>query len=190
MFMKYSLHKEKENQLLAFARQYWVPCMSWATEQRLVQHLMTWKPHYVFEIWSAIGYSTSRIADTIQSRGGYIHSCEISHPSYSLGTHYLSSQNITNATIYHCNILHIPLQAICTHTIDMVFIDWAKQEYANYIESIVPYCSPWAHIVCDDVLMYKDKVEDLYITLDRLELTYTCIPMETNDGILHIQLSP
>jgi predicted O-methyltransferase YrrM len=187
--MKHYLQKENENQLLAFARQYWVPCMSWATEQRLVQHLMTWKPQYVCEIWSAIWYSTSRIATTIHTRWWYMYSFEISHPSYTLATHYLYKQHIYNATIYHCNILDTPVHKLCSHKIDLLFIDGAKQEYARYVELLLPFCAPWAHIICDDVLMYKEKVKDLYNLLDRLQLTYTYIPMEENDGILHMQLS-
>ena len=176
------------DQLLTFAKKHWVPCMSSATEQRLSQYLMTWKPKNICEIWSAIGYSTFRFATLCAAWWWRVTSFEISHPSYMLAIYSLRQTHTTNACIYHADILDIDLESICTTPFDFIFIDGAKAEYAAYIEQLLPFCASWCTLICDDVLMYKEKVAPVYILLEKYWYTYDIIKLDTDDGILQIKL--
>lgn len=172
------------NQLLTFAKTHWVPCMSWATERRLLQYLMTYKPIHILEIGSAIGYSTSFFAHHIATRWWCITSFEISHPSYMLAIYSLWRMKAYNARIYHANILAAPLDKIVGEKVDFVFVDGAKSEYAAYIERILPFCVSGCTFICDDILMYKEKVADVYLLLEKYGFSHEIIPLDVDDGIL------
>ena len=172
------------NQLLTFAKKHWVPCMSSGTEERLLQYLMTYKPKSVLEVGSAIGYCTSFFAYHSNTWWWRVTSFEISHPSYMLAIHTLHMIHAYNARIYHANILHIPLEKIVNEKYDFVFIDGAKSEYVAYIERILPFCKPWCTFICDDMLMYKDKVALVYPLLEKYWYTYKTIKLDADDGIV------
>ena len=182
--IKEDIHTIVWNQLLTFAKTHWVPCMSWGTERRLLQYLMTYKPTNIIEIGSAIWYSTSFFSQHIATRWWRITSFEISHPSYMLAIYSLWRLQAYNARIYHANILTTPLDKIAWEVFDFVFVDGAKSEYAAYIERILPFCSPGCIFVCDDMLMYKEKVSSVYPLLEKYWYSYEIIPLDIDDGVL------
>jgi len=178
-----SLEKIK-NTLRVFAQQHHVPCISSATEAYLLQHLMKYKPKNCLEIWSAIWYSTHIIGNTIKSWWWRLVSFEISHPSYMMAIYHFHQAHNFNTRLYHLNILDIDLGKLITpETIDFVFIDGAKQEYADYLEKVLPYCAPHATLICDDVIKFHDKVKPLYEIIKKNHLTYRIIQLEEDDGI-------
>ena len=112
-----------KKQLSTLAIKHQVPCISSATEEYLLQHLMKNKPNYILEIGSAIGYSTGCIANTIRPRNGHITSFEISQPSYMTALFHLRQTSLTNQTIYHIDFLQAPLDKLLVHPLDFIFID-------------------------------------------------------------------
>ena len=53
----------------------------------------------------------------------------------------IRNNHLTNISLYHQDILKTPLHTLCEkNSVDMVFIDGAKQDYGKYVEYILPYC--------------------------------------------------
>ena len=181
-------YEKIKNTLRVFAQQYNVPCISSATEHYLIQYLMKYKPLHCLEIGSAIGYSTFVIASYLQKRNGSLTSFEISHPSYMMACHQLFKWEIFNTKLYHSNFLQTPLEKLIKKTsLDFVFIDGAKREYAPYLKKILPYCKPHATIICDDVIKFHQKIHPIYDILQKHNLTHQIIQLEEDDGILEIK---
>lgn len=100
----------------------------------------------------------------------------------------LGKAHIYNARIYHSNVLRVSLARVSSRLFDMIFIDGAKQEYGAYLRHVLPHCAPGAHIVCDDIGMYADKVQDLYAVIAEHHLSYEIVPVEAGDQLLVITL--
>lgn len=181
-----SLEKIK-NTLRVFAQQHNVPCISSATEEYLLQYLMKYKPKKCLEIWSAIGYSTHLIAHTINTWWWKLISFEISHPSYMMACYKIYQAKLFNTILYHVNFLHTPLDALIEKSsLDFVFIDGTKQEYAWYLEKILPYCKQNTLIICDDIIKFHEKVAPIYQIIQKHNLIHQTIQLENDDGILEI----
>ena len=93
---------------------------------------------------------------------------------------------IYNTTIYHTDFLNLPIDRLITQQLDMVFIDAMKAHYHLFLERILPYCKPWATIICDDVIAFADKVNPLFVTINEHSLAYKQIKLDDGDGLLVI----
>ncbi len=102
---------------------------------------------------------------------------------------------INNVTLYYADFLEVPIERLLTYKdwapnkLDFVFVDGAKAHYHLYLEKILPYCSPHATIVCDDVIAFTQKVDALYQRLDKHNITYSHIPAEQGDWLLLVTLN-
>ncbi|USN55683.1 MAG: hypothetical protein H6765_03705 [Candidatus Peribacteria bacterium] len=63
-----------------------------------------------------------------------------------------------------------------------------KSQYHQYLSSLLPYCSPQATIVCDDVISYAEKAQPLTSFLQQQHISYDIIPLADADGVLLIDL--
>ena len=115
-------------------------------------------------------------------------SFEISHPSYMTALWFQYQARAYNMCIYHGDFLSSPLVDLITHPLEFVFIDGAKAHYHLFLEKILPFCAPGAHLICDDVGAFADKVHPLYSVLDKRAISYTQHDTEPGDSILHICL--
>ncbi len=64
-----------------------------------------------------------------------------------------------------------------------------KKEYLQYLLLILPKMTKDAMIVIDDVVKFRDKMEDLYDFLDRNHIEYKICSTDPDDGIMIINAS-
>ena len=69
---------------------------------------------------------------------------------------------------------------------DFIYIDAMKKEYLAYLLLILPKMTTDAMIVIDDVVKFRDKMEDLYDFLDRNHIEYNICSTDPDDGIMII----
>ena len=71
----------------------------------------------------------------------------------------------------------------------MAFIDGRKSETLLYLKILAPYLQKTTHIIIDDVIKFKSKMEDCYNFLDKHNINYTVKQLDEDDGILIIPQS-
>jgi predicted O-methyltransferase YrrM len=59
-----------------------------------------------------------------------------------------------------------------------------KKEYLKYLLLLLPKMTPDALIVIDDVVKFRDKMEDLYDFLDTKNITYILEKTDSDDSIM------
>ena len=59
-----------------------------------------------------------------------------------------------------------------------------KSQYAEYIHTIRPFCSSGATIVADDVRVYENKMDALWIYLKDHHISYNIVDLSDGDGVL------
>lgn len=177
----------KLSQLRAFASQENIPIISQNTEFFLKKYITTHNIQHIIEIWTAIGYSTSILIESIEHHWSIL-SWEISYPHY-----YQAIQNTRNYSwvkIMLWNFCHYPLERyIQSWYYDMVFIDGRKSETLEYLKILSPYLQTTTHIIIDDVIKFKSKMIDFYNFLDMNDIFYTIEHLDEDDGILIIPQS-
>lgn len=161
-----------------------IPCISPETEAVLGNFLRTHRPRVCIEIWSAVWYSTLFIAETIKARWGYICGFERTYEAYLEALHHLRDFDITNAVLYPFDFKQTPIDSLIPYTFDFVFIDGQKTQYADYVQKIEGMLSPKAVVICDDVLMYKEKLSLLYWYFEKKQINYQIVDTEPGDGVL------
>jgi predicted O-methyltransferase YrrM len=72
---------------------------------------------------------------------------------------------------------------------DFIYIDAMKKEYLQYLLLALPKMTPDAMIVIDDVVKFRDKMEDFYEFLDNNSIVYQISLTDTDDGIMIINAS-
>ena len=175
---------DKES-LRIFCKKYDIPLISRETENFLIQQIHLYRPSSIVEIGSAIGYSTTIIANTVSSytKYGRIDSWEISYPHYWQAL--LTIRKYTsNTTIYLGNVCHITREKYTTQQYDMVFIDGRKSETLLYLKKLRHNIHENTLIIVDDVIKFKNKMTDRYEFLDKYNIEYNIHQLENDDGII------
>ncbi len=163
-----------------------IPIISIETEHFLVNHLNKYKPKICFEIGSAVWYSSIVIANTIKKWWWFLYSFEISYASYLEGIQNIWKQAWKNLIVYPFDVLKIDLKKLIPNTVDFVFVDWQKSQYANYLINIDDILSPKNTLIFDDVVKFKFKMSRLYWYLQKKQIIYKEIEMEKWDWIILI----
>lgn len=164
-----------------------IPTISENTESFIHKTLEKEKSTNCVEIWSAIGYSIVSTARTIQKRWGKITWFEISFPSYKEAINNIYNFEIYNAKLYNIDFLKIPLNKIFNERVDFLFVDWRKKDYLKYLLKIYPFLAKWANIIFDDVIMFQNKMQDLYDFLKKHNINYQIQKTEFKDGLLYLK---
>lgn len=76
------------------------------------------------------------------------------------------------------------IPSLAENYFDCVYIDAMKKEYLQYLLLLLPKMTPDALIVIDDVVKFRDKMEDLYNFLDRNHIEYNICSTDPDDGIM------
>ncbi len=180
------VYKERREDCL----QHNIPIISKDTEKFLKDYLQKHKPKSIIEIGSAVWYSTSVLWKELISydRQGELISREISYPHYRQALQH--TQQYKNTTIllgnfckYNCDMF------LKKSYYDMVFIDGRKSETLQYLTILAKYIHEYTHIIIDDVIKFKSKMQDFYDFLDKNNISYYIEQLDEDDGILIIPQS-
>lgn len=163
-----------------------IPIISEATEIFLEKLLTKYQPKNCIEIWSAVGYSTTFIANIIKKRNGTLHSFEISYPCYLEAIHHCNTKNIDNIKIYPFDFLHKKVNNLLPDSSDFVFIDAQKNQYGNFMMKIHEFYWTSPCILLDDVIKYHTKLSSLYEYLSKKQINYEILQLDPDDGVMLI----
>ncbi len=169
------------------ANKHNIPIISEHTESFLKDYIITTQPQSIIEIWSAIGFSTTLLGESMHTYNPYweIVSWEISYPHYWQSL--LNTSAYKNIRVLLWNFCLYPLENILKKVgYDMIFIDWRKSETLFYLQKLLPYIHNNTHIIIDDVIKFKSKMQDCYDFLDNNNIPYTLHQLDSDDGILVI----
>ena len=166
-----------------------IPIISIETEFFLWNLLEQHKPKICMEIGGAVGYSSIFIANKIKERWGTLYSFEISYSAYMESIQNIWKYELKNLVVYPFDFLKIDIKKLIPNTLDFVFVDWQKSQYANYLMNIFNILSTKSILVCDDVIKYKHKMSWLYEYLEKKQIIYKEIKMEEWDGVILIENS-
>jgi predicted O-methyltransferase YrrM len=171
-----------------------IPIISQETEDFLWNLLEQHKPKFCLEIGSAVWYSSIFIANKIRKWWWFLYSFEISYSSYLEGIQNIWKYELKNLIVYPFDFLKIDVKKLIPNTLDFVFVDWQKSQYANYLMNICDnnrynwiILSHKNILVFDDVIKFKSKIESLYWYLQKKQIIYKELEMEKGDGIILIE---
>lgn len=110
------------------------------------------KSKKVLEIGSAIGYSSSYIADNLSNRNGELVTIEIDEKRYNIAKEILNSK-FSNVLIYNMDALNYLDEAIEKNLkFDFIFIDAQKGKYNEFLEKSVKILDENGIIFIDNIL--------------------------------------
>ena len=163
-----------------------VPIISQETQDYLEWILCKHKPKICLEIWSAVAYSTIVIANIIKEWGGIVYSSEISYTAYTAWINNIKQSWLTNIVLYPFDVNKVDLRKLVPKEIDFAFIDWQKNQYADYLMKIQNILANNGVVVLDDVIKYRSKLSLLYWYLQKKQINYKLIKTEPGDGVIAI----
>lgn len=167
-----------------------IPIVTDSTKNFLKDLIQKHKPKNCIEIWTAVGYSSLYIHNLIQKRNGNLKTFEISFPSYQEALENFQKFQAYNIQSYNYNFNKIPIKRLINHKIDFVFIDARKSDYLRYLRKLYPYLSSNGHIIFDDVIKFRHKMEWLYRFIEKNQLEYQIHQIDKDDGILYLPINP
>ncbi len=165
-----------------------VPIIKPNIEKSILEYINTYNPRVVVEIGTAVWYSTLVIAKAIESTGWIIITFEVSYPSYMEAlSNFRKYNQIHNITAYNIDPLTINLHNLFANKkIDFLFIDAIKRDYLKFYEKFLPFLSNNAIVIFDNIFKFKDKLDSLYIYLEKNQINYQLFPID-GDGIMVIK---
>ena len=180
-------HQDNEDLWLAKLRKIYadrnIPIMTLQTWFYLKQLLDKYQPYSSLEIGTAVWFGTMLIACQVHKWWGQIVSFEISYPSYHQALQYMSQWWVTNTSLYHLDFLKVDLSLYLTHPLDFVWIDGQKSQYPSYIIKVLPYLSPGAICVLDDVVQYPQTQDRIRQIADQHGYYYHIVSLSDGDGL-------
>ena len=140
-----------------------IPIILKETESVLSMILDLYHPHKIFEIGTAIGYSTAFFA----------YSCpdaEVVSVEKDENTYRAAQMNIKNAGVEDRVRLYLgdgqeiaeQLKDEGEHDYDLVFIDAAKSHYRRFLDSVLDMLSDDALIISDNILQHGYTASDKF----------------------------
>ena len=161
-----------------------VPIIKPEVEQILINKLKQTKPTNVVEIWTAIGYSSLIIANTISDWNWNLTTFEVSYPSYMEAIHNFKTFKQYNITAYNLDPLLIDTKKIFTKKIDFLFIDAVMKLYLDFYLKFEDLLENGCMVLLDNVVKFKSKTQPLYEFIEKNQIDYQLFDIPPNDGLM------
>lgn len=141
------------------------------------------QPLRILEVGTANWFSSINFWIEAEKYGGMIDTIEFSERSFGMAQENIDHVWLSGVIYQHLwNALDILPQLDWVY--DFVFIDWMKRRTKDFFELSYPLLrSGWVMII-DDVILFRNKMEDLYDLLDKKNIIYNVIPVDVNDGVI------
>lgn len=108
------------------------------------------RPKYVLEIGTFTGYSAICLAAGLQQEGK-LHTIDINEELENLARKYWEKANVSDKIVYHIGDARDIIPTIDL-TLDLVFIDADKINYATYYDLVIDKVRKGGFIIADNVL--------------------------------------
>jgi len=161
-----------------------VPIIKPEVEQILKKKLVEEQATNVVEIWTAIGYSSLVIAQTIQDWNWNLTTFEVSYPSYMEAIQNFYNFKQYNITAYNIDPLLIDLKKIFTKKIDFLFIDAVMKLYLDFYLKFEDLLENNCVVLLDNVVKFKSKSKSLYEFIEKNQINYELFDIPPNDGLM------
>jgi len=128
-----------------------IPVVTPAVGNFLQLLVETSQARLILEIGTAIGYSTIYLARGAKKTGGKVHTIDMNKGRLARAVDYLQRAGLADYVEYYTeNALHL-LPKISSR-FDLIFVDAAKGEYPQYLDSLVCLVNEGGLLVVDNVL--------------------------------------
>jgi len=164
-----------------------VPIIKPQVEQIIIDKLNQTKPLNVVEIWTAIGYSSLIIANTISDWNWCLTTFEVSYPSYMEAIHNFNTFKQYNITAYNVDPLLVDIKKIFTKKIDFLFIDAVMKLYLDFYIKFEDLLENDCVVLLDNVVKFKSKTRPLYEFIEKNQIEYKLFDIPPNDGLMVIE---
>lgn len=159
-----------------------IPNITEQNAEYLKKLIVEKNPKHLLEIGTANGYSTLHFATVISEVS------DITTLEQAWNMHIDAVTNFKNCKIKNIHAIWWDAKAIIPWLADwyydFIYIDAMKKEYLQYLFLVLPKMTKDAMIVIDDVVKFRDKMEDLYDFLDRNDIEYNICSTDPDDGIM------
>lgn len=158
------------------------------TNTVFLQNLLSQRrPQNILEVGTANGYSTLRFWQIVRSWHARITTLEVSTPNIVEASHHFAvTGGDTAIEMQFGNALTLMPQ-LPAHSFDFIFIDARKIYTLDFFTRARALATNNALIVIDDVVKFKDKMQNFYDYLEREHIPYRIEHIEDDeDGVMLI----
>jgi caffeoyl-CoA O-methyltransferase len=157
------------------------------TGEALYQEILRKKPMVILELGTSAGYSTLWLALAAKQYGGRVITIDSSHDKQRMARDFATRAGVVDAISYCEMSVRDALTTVPFlsdgETIDAVFFDADKKNYAQYYQLLEPHLSTTHLILADDVVKYQTVMAD-FIALFTENIHYTTIINPVGHGLL------
>ncbi len=157
------------------------------TGEVLYQEILRKKPMLILELGTSAGYSTLWLALAAQHYGGRVITIDSSHDKQRMARDFATRAGVIDSITYHEIGVRDALTTLPflseNETIDAVFFDADKKNYAQYYELLRSRLSQSHLILADDVVKYQAVMAD-FISLFTENTQYTTTINPVGHGLL------
>ncbi len=161
--------------------------VSRATGEVLYQEILRKKPMVILELGTSAGYSTLWLALAAKQYGGRVITIDSSHDKQAMARDFATRAGVVDVISYCETSVRDALTTLPflndNKTIDAVFFDADKKNYAQYYQLLQPHLSQSHVILADDVVKYQAAMKD-FIALFTENAEYTTIINPVGHGLL------
>lgn len=176
------------NALYLQGRERHTPNISPINTAYLQNLLLEHKPRQLLEIGCANGYSTLRFWQVIRAWQATITTYEVSMPNIVEAEHHFAVTGADADIDLHQGNALVLLAQQPAATFDFIFIDARKIYTLDFFVHARRLAAPGALIVIDDVIKFKDKMQNFYDYLDCNHIDYQIELLEDDeDGVMLIR---
>jgi predicted O-methyltransferase YrrM len=162
-----------------------IPNISLANARFLRDLIKIKQPKNILEVGTANGFSVINFALECKNYWWHVDTIEFSQNSYDRAEGNINLANLEDyITQYFWNALDlIPKMK---NTYDFIFIDGMKRRTKDFFELSYPLLNDGWIMIIDDVILYEEKMKNLYEYLDKENIIYNIIPIDVQDGVIMI----
>lgn len=157
------------------------------TGEALYAAIMQQQPKIIFELGTSAGYSTLWLALAAQQYGGRVITIDSSHDKQRMARDFATRAGVVDSITYYESGVRDALTTLPflsdNETIDAVFFDADKKNYAQYYQLLQPRLSRTHLILADDIVKYQVVMKD-FIALFTEKAQYTTVINPVGHGLL------
>ncbi len=173
-----------------------IPNISEENAEYLKKLIQEKNPKHILEIGTANGYSTLQFASVFfesssstplsENEKSEVKSITTIEQAWNM--HIDAVTNFKNCKTKNIHAIwwdaRVVIPALADNFFDFIYIDAMKKEYLDYLLLTLPKMTSGALIVVDDVVKFRDKMQNLYDFLDENTIHYTIMNTDPDDGIM------
>ena len=142
-------------------------------------------PNRMLEIGTANGYSTLHFA-SILSESATITTIDYAWNMHVEAVGYFKNCKLKNIHAIWGNAKAV-IPTLADGYFDFIYVDAIKKEYLEYFILLLPKMTRNAIVVIDDVIKFKEKMQDFYDYLEKNNIKYRIDLTDPDDGIMIIE---